>query len=139
MKAVIRCRGGCVVICLLMILVLTACSNPAKRKPNIQTFPPYPGAQQLPAPNANYRGLTPTQALVQLTNDQPEAVLEYYKGLFLQDGWDLDNNVKRSSNELVFDWINGAGQPTYTLAIIAEVVENGKTKIILEIAVGGGM
>ena len=107
------------VLALISAFVLTglsSCSSigqpsqcdPKKPKPNIQSFPLYPDAQQVQVKADKVTQVTTFQTL-----DSSEAVQSFYEDLLLKHGWTYRTGVTPEPNTFDFYWRNYCRDPQH--------------------------
>ena len=135
----LKLLGG--LVTLLSIGLILVAAFPGRHKPNTQSPPIFPGAQQVQVQQFDeaLHPVEPYKVISFKTSDRPEAILAFYKDTLAKDGWRVtDYPENRDPLRLHAYWDDG--EPCrlwYGIDVTAQPEGIGEAKGKIELVSGG--
>ena len=111
-------------VCMIgAVILISGCeSGHARKRPDTQNVPLYPGAQQVMHRD---RDLFERVTLFQ-TDDPPDSVIAWYKDVLVEAGWTLRMEYP---DALDFGYSGSSREAAYNLAVVVASVQDGRTSV----------
>ena len=112
----------------LLGLSLVSCSPQSQPPHTTQSPPLYPNAHQVTVQNIT-GSMDPVQVTTFVTNDNSEAIFNFYTKALLSDKWQLRDHLSTPS-ERHFGWVTSdARTSAYAMTIYARLSPTGQTDV----------
>jgi hypothetical protein len=123
------------VIALIAVFALVKAASlliglvPPAIPPSTQYIPAYPNATHL---DQDYTSITNVKVLDFQTSANPQTIQDYYKGILLKDGWNIDTvSVPATPDSLYFSYTqHDAG---FSFALIIQQLDTGETSVHIKL------
>ena len=117
------------VFALVAVFSLVVALMPRSLPPSTQYIPAYPNATHL---DQDYTSIINVKTLDFQTSANPQTIQDYYKGILLKDGWNIDTvSVPATPDSLYFSYLqHGDG---FSLNLIIQQLDNGDTSVHIKL------
>ena len=117
------------VIALVAVFSLVVALMPRSLPPSTQYIPAYPNATHL---HQDYTSIANVKVLDFQTSAYPQTIQDYYKGILLKDGWEIDTvPVPATPDSLYFSYLqHGNG---FDFDLVIQQLDNRETGVHIKL------